>query len=144
MNVLRTSSLKQLAAAAALAVGVWAAPVTAHAAGPSDVSAVSGLSVAVTVLGAASMVTEAGGWSVERVQDGANGVEWVLKGVSTGVRTSIRWVGRSAGAVSVGVGTVITVTADAAGSILSVAGKVIGFIPNELGRELLHHTEVQR
>jgi len=47
--------------------------------------------------------------------------------------------GRGAGAVSVTAGTLVAVSVIGAGSILSVAGEAIAFLPNALGRALLHN-----
>jgi hypothetical protein len=37
------------------------------------------------------------------------------------------------------VGTVVQTSATAAGVILSTAGKVLAFIPNEIGKALMHN-----
>ena len=47
--------------------------------------------------------------------------------------------GQAAGALSVGVGTVVETSAIGAGVILSTAGKVLAFIPNEIGKTLMHN-----
>jgi hypothetical protein len=49
---------------------------------------------------------------------------------------------RAGSALSVGVGTALTVGVIGTGVLLSAAGTVIAFIPNELGRALLHNERV--
>ena len=41
-------------------------------------------------------------------------------------------------------GTVVTVSAVGAGTVLSVAGRAIAFVPNEIGAALLHHEKLSR
>ena len=50
--------------------------------------------------------------------------------------------GRAASAVSVGVGTAVVVSVIGTGVLLSAAGEVLAFIPNELGRALLHNERI--
>ena len=44
--------------------------------------------------------------------------------------------------LSAGVGTVVMVSAIGTGVLLSAAGEVLAFIPNELGRALLHNERI--
>jgi hypothetical protein len=43
----------------------------------------------------------------------------------------------------VAAGTTLDVVATASGHMLVLSGKVLAFIPNELGKALLHHAEVK-
>ncbi len=54
----------------------------------------------------------------------------------------MRVSGHVASAVVMGVGTVVTVSVIGTGLLLSTAGEVLAFIPNELGRALLHNEKV--
>lgn len=128
-----------------LATALLAAPsVRAHQ-GDAAVSAASALSamsvfpVAVSV--AAPVVLLAGGvvLTVASVQASAQATEWVLVRASDGARMVLRFSGHAAGLASVAVGTAVTVTALSAGQVLSVAGEVVAFIPNELGKALLYN-----
>ena len=47
--------------------------------------------------------------------------------------------GRGVGASVHGVGTVVTSSVIGTGVILSVAGEALAFVPNALGRALLHN-----
>jgi hypothetical protein len=48
----------------------------------------------------------------------------------------------AAGHLSLAAGTVVTCTAVSAGWVLSAAGKAIAFVPNEMGKALLHNQRV--
>jgi hypothetical protein len=65
-------------------------------------------------------------------------------GSGTGLRFSVRFGSEVAGASVVAVGTALVVTTVAAGWVLSAAGEAIAFIPNELGRSLLHEERITR
>jgi len=67
---------------------------------------------------------------VKAVESTARGTVYVLERVSDGVRISVQMTGRLAGTASVVVGTAVTVSAIAAGTILLVAGEAIAFVPN--------------
>jgi F0F1-type ATP synthase membrane subunit c/vacuolar-type H+-ATPase subunit K len=53
-----------------------------------------------------------------------------------------RGLERGAGAASLAVGSAVTASAIGAGVILSAAGEAIAFIPNALGRALLHNERI--
>lgn len=76
---------------------------------------------------------------VEAVESSAEGVTYVLKNVADGASAVVKVSGKAAGAASVGVGAVVQTSATAAGVILSTAGKVLAFIPNEIGKSLMHN-----
>lgn len=75
---------------------------------------------------------------VKLVEVTARGTVYVLERASDGARLSIELTGRGLEGVSLGVGTAVTVSVIGTGTLLSVAGEVIAFIPNALGRALLH------
>jgi hypothetical protein len=81
---------------------------------------------------------------VQAVVVSARGTVYVLERASDGARASLEIAGKGLGGVSVAVGTVVSVSTMAAGVVLSVAGQVIAFIPNELGRSLLHNERLTR
>lgn len=76
---------------------------------------------------------------VKTVEVSARGTVYVLERASDGAIASIEIVGKGVGAASLAVGTAVTVSVIGAGVILSAVGQVIAFIPNELGRALLHN-----
>ena len=105
---------------------------------------------AVAASGAASAVTtvplalSAGGavLVVKTVELSAQGTVWVLERLSDGARASVRLSSRAAGATSVGVGTLVTVSLTGAGVLLSASGQVLAFIPNAMGEALLANDAV--
>ena len=66
-------------------------------------------------------------------------MSYVLKNVADGTSAVVKVSGQAAGALSVGVGTVVQTSVIGAGVILSAAGKVLAFIPNEIGKALMHN-----
>jgi len=88
-------------------------------------------------LSAAWVAYEGSEFVVQSARVVGNGIELSLKGVSNGVQTSAI-VARD---VSVGVGTSVKVVAESTGYALMAAGRMIAFVPNEVARGLLHHSE---
>lgn len=101
-------------------------------------SAVAGSAAAVSVVPAALAVSGAV-LVVKAVEVSARGTVIVLERASDGARASVELSGRAASGVVAGVGTVVAVSVIGAGVLLSAAGEVLCFIPNELGRALLHN-----
>jgi len=111
---------------------------------PSEISEASLVPVAISVTLPVVLVAGVGSVVVTGVQASAEGTVWVVENVADGVKGSICFAGHVVGGVSVAVGTVITVTAVATGMVLSAAGHVIAFIPNEIGRSLSYNQRVSR
>lgn len=143
-------SWRSIAATAAVALALVASPARAQ----SEVSvALSALPVA-SVVGAASVgaaavsvvpvaLSVAGATLVVKVVEiTASGMVYVLERVSDGAQASVQVSGRAASGVSMGVGTVVVVSVIGTGVLLSAAGEVLAFIPNELGRALLHNERI--
>lgn len=128
-------------------------PVASVVGGASAVGAgASALSAAPLALSAAGGV-----FVVKAVNASARGTVYLLERASDGVQVSVEVVGRTASAAgnAVGsaasaagnasafvVGSSVTASMIAAGTILSVAGEVLAFVPNEIGRALLHNERV--
>lgn len=144
-----TRSFRHGLCAMGMACALWGA---GFAQAQSETSlALSALPVASVVAAAAStgnsqeaavvpLFLSAGGVSlvVAGVEASAKGVKYVLKNTADGVSAVVEVSGQAAGALSIGVGTVVQTSAIGAGVILSAAGKVLAFIPNEIGKALLH------
>jgi hypothetical protein len=96
--------------------------------------AVSALPVALTVSGAVLVV--------KTVEVSARGTLIVLERASDGARASVELTGRAASGVTASVGTAVAVSVIGTGVLLSAAGEVLCFIPNELGRALLHNERI--
>lgn len=76
---------------------------------------------------------------VVAVEASVDGTEYVLERASDGARASIKVAGRAANGVSNAVGTSVLVSVIGAGVVLSAAGEVLAFVPNAIGRALLHN-----
>lgn len=96
--------------------------------------AVSALPVALTVSGAVLVV--------KSVEVSARGTVFVLERASDGARASVELTGRAASGVATSVGTAVAVSVIGTGVLLSAAGEVLCFIPNEIGRALLHNERI--
>lgn len=81
---------------------------------------------------------------VKAVEVSARSTVYVLERASDGARASIEIIGKGVTGASVVAGTVVTVGVISAGVVLSAAGQAIAFIPNELGRALLHNERLTR
>ncbi len=141
---------------AACAMISWATvPLNAQAQSEaSALSAVSALPVASVVVGASAAVSASAGavvaipvvlstagavLIVKTVESTARGTVFVLERASDGARTSIEVLGKGIAAASLVTGASVMVTVVSAGVILSAGGEAIAFIPNALGRALLHN-----
>ncbi|MTW02766.1 hypothetical protein [Pseudoduganella ginsengisoli] len=124
---------------------IFTAPAQAKGQGDSRLSNASEeLSMAggIVVLGSMSAVAASGYVVVSAVETVADGVVVVLKGASAGVEASVQLSGAAAQGLSDAAGKAVTVTATSTGHILVMSGKMLAFIPNELGKSLLHHSRV--
>jgi hypothetical protein len=117
-----------------------AASAPAHA--DSDLS--TGLSVgsAVVLAGPLSVLAGAGSIVVASVETVADGVVLVLKNSATGSQAVVKLGAQGAKGLSLAAGSVVEVTVMSTGYLLGQSGKAIAFIPNEIGKSLLHHSAV--
>ena len=135
------SRLAAIATALALTAAVGA---RAEAQSSTELSEASLVPVAISVALPIVLVAGAGSIVVTGVEASAEGTVWIVENAADGVKGSICFAGRVAGAAAVAVGTVIVVTVVATGMVLSTAGHVIAFIPNEIGRSLSYNQRVSR
>lgn len=107
-------------------------------AGASEASAASAASVAMTssvvVRGSIATLAFAGSVVVTAVDAVGESTVVALRGASDGTEASVR----IAGGASVAVGSLVEVVALSTGCALISAGRMIAFIPNEIGRALVH------
>ena len=82
--------------------------------------------------------------TIVSVQASATGTVWVLERASDGARATLHFSGHVAQGAALSVGGAVVVTALASGVVLSAAGNAIAFIPNEMGRALLHNERITR
>lgn len=125
------ASLVLSALPVASVVGTASAAAGSAAAGAVGLSA---LPVALAVSGAVLVV--------KAVEVSATGTVIVLERASDGARASVALSGQAASALSVGVGSAVAVSVIGAGVVLSAAGELLCFIPNALGRALLHNEKI--
>ncbi len=135
---------------------VLALPTASHAHrndGLSELSALSALPVASVVIstGAASaavatlpVALSVGGATliVKSVESTARGTLCVLERASDGALVTLEFSGRAMERAAVNVGRSVQVGVLASGAVLSVLGEAIAFVPNELGRALLHNERI--
>jgi hypothetical protein len=114
----------------------------AEAQSSTELSEASLVPVAISVALPIVLVAGVGSIVVTGVEASAQGTVWIVENVADGVKGSICFAGRVIGSVAVAVGTVIVVTAVSTGMVLSTAGHVIAFIPNEIGRSLSYNQRV--
>lgn len=134
--------MKKILLSLALAASLLGTLPTAQAA-PSEASMVSGLASGYVVLGSVFVAGASGATIVESVKDIGDGVELVLTNTSNASKATVRLSGNAARQLSVAAGTTLDVVATGSGHMLVFSGKVLAFIPNELGKALLHHSEVK-
>lgn len=131
---------------ATLPLALAAAGTQAHP-GTADLSAASSLSlslpVAVLIAAPVAFLFAGAVLTVAAVEASASGALWVLRRAADGVTASLHISGGLAVSALVGVGTAISVTAVAAGWLLSVVGEVLCIVPNALGESLLYNERIR-
>ena len=110
----------------------------------SEMSALSMLSVAISVAAPVGLLSAGAVFTVVAVEAASAGTVWVLERASDGARASVTLSAAAVGGVSLLAGTAVVVTVFSAGHVLSAAGKAIAFIPNEVGKALLYNERVTR
>jgi hypothetical protein len=144
-NTMKHKILSVVLAVAALVCS----PARAHGE-PSAASALSALPLASVVVGASAaagavlavpvaLSTTGAVLMVHAVEVSAHSTVYILERASDGARASVEVLHRAGHAASLAVGTAVTVSVIGAGVVLSAAGEAIAFIPNALGRALLHN-----
>lgn len=132
--------MKPLLLSGLLALSIATAPVARAQGGASELSVLSALPVAVSVAVPAGLLVSGAVLTVVAVDAASGATVWVLERASDGARFSLRL----SHAASVVVGGTLVVSAIAAGWVLSAAGEAVCFVPNELGRALLHDERITR
>jgi hypothetical protein len=110
----------------------------------SEASALSMLPVAMSVAAPAMLLSGSVLLTVVSVQASAVGTVWVLERASDGARMTLTFSGNAIAGAALSMGTAVAVTAIASGWVLSAAGQAIAFVPNEIGRSLLHNERITR
>jgi hypothetical protein len=97
---------------------------------------------ALMVGGSLSALAASGTVLVASVEAAGDASVLVLAGASDAARATVRLSGRAAREASLVAGASLNVVATSTGYLLVSAGKVLAFIPNEIGKALLHHSRV--
>ncbi len=122
-------------ASGALSALPIASVMVVSAVGASAVTASAGAAIALpaalSVAGSTLVVV-----SVEVL---ASGTVYVLRDLSDGAVASIKLAGSAVAGSAMVAGAVITVSAMTAGTLLVASSKVVAFLPNEVGRSLMHN-----
>jgi hypothetical protein len=140
---MRSDAMKRLILTLSVALA-FSGTARAHHPNASDASALSMLPIAVSVAAPAMLLSAGAMLTVVAVEASATGVVCILERASDGARASVMLSTQGAAALSIGVGTVVTVSAFSAGWVLSAAGRAIAYIPNEIGSALLYNERVTR
>ncbi len=77
--------------------------------------------------------------TVMSIHEEGDGFSWLLERPTDGARFSVRVSGRLAEGLAIAPMGVVFLTAVSTGAVLSAGERVVGFIPNDAGRALLHH-----
>jgi hypothetical protein len=107
-----------------------ALPVASIVGGSAVAGSLVAVPLALSVTGAVLTITA--------IEASANGVVLLLERASDGAQASVELVGRGLAGLAIGVGSVVGCSVIGTGVVLSVASEAIAFIPNALGRALLH------
>lgn len=100
------------------------------------------------VAGTASLIVVGSILVVDAIETAGESVVVVLKGVGQGVSeastVSVKVAASVVGNASLAIGSSVKVVAEASGHALYLSGKLIAFIPNEIGKSLVHHSPVKK
>ena len=134
--------MKQLLATALLCAASLAPLAQAANSDTTNASDNASMASAIVLVGSMSMLVASGQVVVASVETVGEGIVIVLKGASEAGGASIQMSAQAAKGLSLAAGTVVNVVALSTGHMLVMSGKAIAFIPNELGKALLHHSKV--
>jgi len=130
-----------MATLAAVAIAV-APAAQAHGSELSQASALSGLSVAASVMAPVGLLSAGAVLTVTAVKVTADGVVWVLERAADGASAVVALGASAAVGTSVAVGTAVTCSAVGTGWVLSAAGEALLYVPDALGASLLYDQQV--
>jgi hypothetical protein len=119
----------------------------AHADSVTDASRASidaSIAIPVTLVGGtAQFVKDAGQLSVTGVKTVGNVSTVALRGLANGAEASVQVSSKAIEGSAIGVGVVLQATVSATGTLLVAGGKALMFVPNEMGKSLLHHSRAR-
>ncbi|MCY7388635.1 MAG: hypothetical protein LH481_11325 [Burkholderiales bacterium] len=111
---------------------------------PSRASINASIAIPVTLVdGSAQMFKDAGQLSVTGIKTVGNVSVITLRGLANGAEASVQISSKAIEGSAIGVGVVLQATVSATGVLLVSAGKALMFVPNEMGKSLLHHSRAR-
>lgn len=108
----------------------------------SNASSLVAQGSATVLYGSLSAVAASGAVVIESVQLAGDASMVVLAGASDAASVTLRLSGKAIEGASLVAGASVVVLAVSTGYVLVAAGQVLAFVPNEIGRSLLHHSRV--
>ena len=137
---------KLMAAVIVAHLGLLSIPATTMAQSGASTKASQHLSEAsaVVVVGSIAVVALTGSLVVTGVEKIANGASVMVRDASDASGQSATLMMAGSTAASLAVGQVLQASATGVGYVLIAAGRAIAFIPNEVGRSLLHQSSYSR
>ena len=66
-----------------------------------------------------------------------------LRGLANGAEASVQVSSKAIEGSAIGVGVVLQATVSATGTLLIAGGRALMFVPNEIGKSLLHHSRAR-
>lgn len=144
MNTTCRSLTSSVAAATlSLALGLSpGAPAHAQSAGADRSAGSSALTIATSVVAPQLLFSGVKELTVAAVESTADGAVWVLERAADGSRASVRLASNAAKASGVVAGDVLAVSVIGTGIVLSHVGNAIAFIPNAIGKHLMHNEQI--
>lgn len=92
------------------------------------------------VAGTSALIVSGAQFTVSALEAAGESVVVVMRGASEAATVSVKASANVVGAASVVVGSTVQVVAESLGNALYAGGKLIAFIPNEVGRSLIHQS----
>ncbi len=89
------------------------------------------------------LLAASGQLAVASIQVVGESTVLVLRGVSSAAEVSVQIASGMLQGMSLAVGTIVTVVAEAVGSALLVGSTMIAYIPNEIGRALVYQERIK-
>ena len=109
----------------------------------ASVNASIGIPVAL-VDGSAQLFKDGGQLSVTAVKTVGNVSVITLRGLAGGAEASVQVSSKLIEGSAIGVGSALQATVSTTGVLLVAAGKALMFVPNEIGKSLLHHSRAKQ
>lgn len=108
----------------------------------STASVLSG-AAGLVVVGSTHMIATASELTVVSVRAVGDSTQIVLRGIGNSVETTVEVSALVARDLSLAAGTVLSVVVESVGVALVAGGKVVAFLPNEVGRALIHQARIK-